>query len=153
MWYTLPDSSKHYPLTIQRVKEIQRINARGEKVDELQPVDLSAGKNAEAEHGFVELVGQVSLRSLEKTSRRVREKENRPPDRRNNDNQPERRSNERPQDRRPNERPPDRRSNEQQPDRRNNDRQPDRKNINRPPGKPQFQPRKPQGPPPPAENK
>ena len=145
MWYTLPDSSKHYPLTIQRVKEIQKINARGEKVDELQPVDLSAGKNAEAEHGFVELVGQVSLRSLEKTSRRAREKENRPPDRRNNDNQPERRSNERPQDRRPNERPPDRR---------NNDRQPDRKNINRPPGKPQFQPRKPQGPPPPpAENK
>ena len=29
MWYIMPGSTKHYPLTIQRVKEIQRLNARG----------------------------------------------------------------------------------------------------------------------------
>src|SRR5438128_5853001 len=28
MWYSLPDSAKHYPLTITRVKEIQKMNAK-----------------------------------------------------------------------------------------------------------------------------
>jgi len=87
MWYILPESNKHYPLTIQRVKKIQRLNARGEKVEELQPVDLS-NKTVEATHAFVELVGHVSLRSLERTSRRRREKdekENRRPEKKNTD--------------------------------------------------------------------
>lgn len=75
MWYILPDSSKQYPLTIQRVKEIQRLNARGEKADELQPVELVSNKVTEVEPAFVDVVGQVSLRSLEKTSKRTREKE------------------------------------------------------------------------------
>ena len=145
MWYVLPDTNKQYPLTIQRVQEIQKLNARGEKAEELQPVDLISAKAAEAEHGFVELVGQISLRSLEKTSRRSRDKndrDNRPPDRRNN---------ERPPDRRPNENPQDRRLNERPPDRKNNERPPDRRNAERPPlGKPNFVPKKPpQGSPPP----
>jgi cell fate regulator YaaT (PSP1 superfamily) len=75
MWYILPDSSKQYPLTIQRVKEIQRLNSRGEKADELQPVELVSNKVTEVEPSFVDVVGQVSLRSLEKTSKRTREKE------------------------------------------------------------------------------
>jgi len=75
MWYILPDSSKQYPLTIQRVKDIQRLNARGEKADELQPVELVSNKVTEIEPSFVDVVGQVSLRSLEKTSKRTREKE------------------------------------------------------------------------------
>src|SRR5205085_4407666 len=41
MWYTLPDSSKHYPLTIKRVKEIKQLNSRGERVEELQHVDVT----------------------------------------------------------------------------------------------------------------
>ncbi len=143
MWYMLPDSSKHYPLSIQRVKEIQKLNARGEKVDELQPVELIS-KTAEVEHGFVELVGQVSLKALEKTSKRNREKENRGPERRSNDN--------RPPERRANERPPADRRNERPQDRRQNERPPERKNIDRP--KPQLQPRKPmQYPPPPDKDK
>ncbi len=80
MWYILPEGTKHYPLTIQRVKEIQSLNARGEKAEELQPVELISSKITEVEHTFVDVVGQVSLRSLEKTSKRRREKEMRQPE-------------------------------------------------------------------------
>ena len=80
MWYILPEGTKHYPLTIQRVKEIQSLNARGEKAEELQPVELISSKITEVEHTFVDVVGQVSLRSLEKTSKRRRGKEMRQPE-------------------------------------------------------------------------
>lgn len=70
MWYVLPDSNKQYPLTITRVREIKRLNFKGERVDELQPVDLTASKNVEVDHGFVDVVGQISLKTLEKDSRR-----------------------------------------------------------------------------------
>lgn len=75
MWYTLPDSSKHYPLTIKRVKEIRQLNSRGERVDELQPVDVVTGKVKEVEPSFVDVVGQISLRSLEKNDRRRRDQQ------------------------------------------------------------------------------
>jgi cell fate regulator YaaT (PSP1 superfamily) len=76
MWYVLPNNTKHYPLTIQRVKEIKRLNKEGQKVDELQPVDVTSNKNKEAEPAaFVDLVGQISLRTLEKNERRKRDQE------------------------------------------------------------------------------
>jgi cell fate regulator YaaT (PSP1 superfamily) len=75
MWYTLPDSSKHYPLTIKRVKEIKQLNSRGEKVEELQHVDVVTGKPKEAEPSFVDVVGQISLRSLEKNDKRRRDQQ------------------------------------------------------------------------------
>lgn len=76
MWYILPNNTKHYPLTIQRVKEIKRLNREGQKVDELQPVDITASKSKEAEPAaFVDLVGQISLKTLEKNERRKREQE------------------------------------------------------------------------------
>jgi cell fate regulator YaaT (PSP1 superfamily) len=75
MWYTLPDSNKHYPLTIVRVKEIQRMNAQGLKPDELEPVEIVSSKLKEVEPEFVDVVGQISLRSLEKNSRKRKEKE------------------------------------------------------------------------------
>ncbi len=77
MWYILPESSNHYPLTILRVKEIQRLNARGERVEELEPVILGSNKDTPQDHAFVDVVGHVSLRSLEKTSRRTKEKADR----------------------------------------------------------------------------
>jgi cell fate regulator YaaT (PSP1 superfamily) len=83
MWYILPDSNKQYPLTIQRVKEIQLLNSRGEKADELQAVELVSSKVTEVEHSFVDVVGQVSLRSLEKTSKRTKQKENRQQEKKN----------------------------------------------------------------------
>lgn len=75
MWYVLPNNSKHYPLTIQRVKEIKRMNRDGQKVAELEPVEISSGKTREAEPAFVDLVGQISLRTLEKNERRKRDRE------------------------------------------------------------------------------
>ncbi|MDB5230966.1 MAG: hypothetical protein JWN76_1771 [Chitinophagaceae bacterium] len=75
MWYVLPDTNKQYPLTIARVKEIIRLNARGERVEELQPVDLTTNKEQEIEPQFVDVVGQISLRTLEKNNKRRRDNE------------------------------------------------------------------------------
>lgn len=77
MWYVLPESNKQYPLTIQRVKEIKRLNSRGEKADELQAVELVAAttKTKEIEPQFVDVVGQISLRSLERGSKRRKDKD------------------------------------------------------------------------------
>jgi hypothetical protein len=75
MWYTLPDSAKHYPLTIARVKEIQKMNALGQKPDELEPVEIVSSKPKEVEPEFVDVVGQISLRSLERNTRRRKDKE------------------------------------------------------------------------------
>lgn len=75
MWYSLPDSTRHYPLTIVRVKEIQKMNAQGLKPDELEPVEIVSLRPKEAEPEFVDVVGHISLRSLEKNSRNRRDKE------------------------------------------------------------------------------
>lgn len=76
MWYVLPNNTKHYPLTIQRVKDIKRMNREGQKVDELQPVEILTVKQKEdAEPAFVDLVGQISLKTLEKNDRRRRDQE------------------------------------------------------------------------------
>lgn len=75
MWYTLPDSTKQYPLTLKRVQEIKAMNRNGERPDDLQAVEVISNKPREVEPEFVDVVGQISLRSLEKTSRRQREKE------------------------------------------------------------------------------
>jgi len=75
MWYVLPDSNKQYPVPIERVKEIREMNARGQRPEDLGAVELSPVKAEEKEMANVELVGQISLRSLEKTSRRRRDKE------------------------------------------------------------------------------
>ena len=146
MWYVLPGGGIQYPLTIQRVKDILRANSRGEAVDELKPVDLSAGKNTEIEHAFVDVVGQVSLRSLEKTSKRNYEKNQREKD----GNKPQQQRENRPQQNRPDNRPNQNRP--QQDNRRPQQGPPqqgsgDRRNENRP--KPNFQPKRPpqQGPP------
>ena len=75
MWYVLPDSNKQYPLTVERVKQIQHLNHQGVKPDELQVAEVSVSKTKEIEPEFVELVGQISLRSLERNSKRRKQKE------------------------------------------------------------------------------
>jgi cell fate regulator YaaT (PSP1 superfamily) len=72
MWYTLPDSNKQYPLTIERVQKIKTLNQQGVTPDELEPVDLLASKTTEKEPEFVELVGQISLSSLDKAADKKR---------------------------------------------------------------------------------
>jgi hypothetical protein len=86
MWYILPNNSKHYPLTIQRVKEIKRLNGQGVKVDELQAVEVTSSKPKEVEPAFADVVGQISLRSLERNDKRRRDnnRDNRGPNNRPN---------------------------------------------------------------------
>ena len=76
MWYTMPDSTKHYPVSIESVKKIKAQNRQGIKPDALETVEVISGKPKEVEPEFVDVVGQISLKSLEKNSRR-REKDNR----------------------------------------------------------------------------
>jgi cell fate regulator YaaT (PSP1 superfamily) len=73
MWYVLPESSKQYPLTIERARKIKQLNMQGTIPDSLEPIDLSTGKAKEIESGFVDLVGQISLKTLEKTERKKKQ--------------------------------------------------------------------------------
>lgn len=73
MWYSLPDSSKQYPLTIKRVREIQLLNNKGERPENLEAVEL-VGKPKEIEPSFVDVVGQISLSSLERHDKRRKQK-------------------------------------------------------------------------------
>lgn len=75
MWYTMADSNKHYPLTIDTVKKIKSQNREGIKPEVLETADITVGKPKEVEPEYADLVGQISLKSLEKTTRKRREKE------------------------------------------------------------------------------
>ncbi|MCX6318458.1 MAG: regulatory iron-sulfur-containing complex subunit RicT [Bacteroidetes bacterium] len=77
MWYTLPDSNKQYPLSIERVQKIKALNQQGIRPEELEPVELVSSKPKDEEPEFVELVGQISLRSLDKAAdKKRRQKQN-----------------------------------------------------------------------------
>jgi cell fate regulator YaaT (PSP1 superfamily) len=79
MWYVLPDSNKQYPLTIERVRKIRQLNEQGINPDELEAVEVTTNKPKEVEPEFVDLVGQISLRTLEKAEKKRRQqKEQRP---------------------------------------------------------------------------
>lgn len=75
MWYAVQGSTKHYPLTLERVKEIKDLNKKGIKPEELQAVEIVSAKAKDTEPEFVELVGQISLRSLERNDKRRRDKQ------------------------------------------------------------------------------
>lgn len=75
MWYTMPDSTKQYPLTIERVKKIKELNKQGIRPSDLEPVEVVSSKPKEIEPVYADVVGQISLKSLEKTSRKRRDQE------------------------------------------------------------------------------
>lgn len=70
MWYAYQGSSKQYPLTIERVNEICEMNRHGSKPAELGQVELEVVPKEGEEHAFVDVVGQISLRSLERAGRK-----------------------------------------------------------------------------------
>ena len=73
MWYSYSDNNKQYPLSIDRVKEIQKLNKLGQKADELHPVELETRDSKagiKADMGFVNDVGQITLKALEKNSKK-----------------------------------------------------------------------------------
>jgi cell fate regulator YaaT (PSP1 superfamily) len=75
MWYTLPDSTKQYPLTIERVRKIRSLNQQGNIPEELEAVDVTSTKPKEVEPEFVDVVGQISLRTLEKSDKKRRQQQ------------------------------------------------------------------------------
>ena len=75
MWYTMADSNKQYPLTLETVKNIKAQNRQGIRPEELETAEVITGKPKEVEPEYADLVGQISLKSLEKTTRKRREKE------------------------------------------------------------------------------
>jgi len=75
MWYTMADSTKHYPLTIEMVKKIKLQNREGIKPEVLETAEVIIGKPKEVEPEYADIVGQISLKTLEKTTRKRRDKE------------------------------------------------------------------------------
>jgi cell fate regulator YaaT (PSP1 superfamily) len=80
MWYVLPDSNKQYPLTIERVRKIKSLNFQNIIPEEMEPAEVISSKQKEEEHEFVDLVGHITLKSLEKSDkkRQQRGREQRP---------------------------------------------------------------------------
>lgn len=74
MWYSTSETTKYHPLSIETVKEILDKNSRGIKPEEFETVEIVSGKPKEMETEFVDVVGQISLRSLEKASRKQKTK-------------------------------------------------------------------------------
>jgi cell fate regulator YaaT (PSP1 superfamily) len=77
MWYSMADSTKHYPLSIESVKKIKEQNKQGIKPDALETVEIVSGKPKEVEPEFVDVVGQISLKSLDKNYRKNKSNERR----------------------------------------------------------------------------
>lgn len=97
MWYTMPDSNKQYPLTIERVKKIKALNKEGIRPDDLEPVEVISGKPKEVEPEYADVVGQISLKMLEKDSRKRRDRERGQQNQNKNQQRPSQSRNQNPQ--------------------------------------------------------
>lgn len=93
MWYTLPDTTKQYPLTIERVQKIKHLNNQGVIPDELEAVEVTSSKPKEVEPEFVDVVGQISLRSLERAEKKKRHQGHQKDNRSNQQQNQQRRDN------------------------------------------------------------
>ena len=74
MWYVLPDSNKQYPLTLERVRKIRSLNHQNIIPEELEAVDVTSTKIKEVEPEFVDVVGHITLKSLEKADKKRHQK-------------------------------------------------------------------------------
>ncbi|MEO6404244.1 MAG: regulatory iron-sulfur-containing complex subunit RicT [Ferruginibacter sp.] len=75
MWYSMADSTRHYPLSIETVKKIKLQNRDGIRPEVLETVEVQTKQPKEVEPEYADIVGQISLKSLEKTTRKRRDKE------------------------------------------------------------------------------
>jgi cell fate regulator YaaT (PSP1 superfamily) len=71
MWYVLPDSNKQYPLLIERVKQIKKLNQQNTIPDDLGAVEASGKPKEELVN--VDLTGQFSLKTLDNADRKKRQ--------------------------------------------------------------------------------
>ena len=114
MWYVLPDSNKQYPLLIDRVKQIKKLNQQNVVPDDLGAVEATGKPKEELVN--VDLTGQFSLKTLDKADRKKREMRRgpNPPRRDNRPGTPPQKEN-RQQPPRDNRQAPQQRDNRQQP--------------------------------------
>ncbi len=75
MWYAIPGTAAHIPLALDTVKKIKAQNRDGIKPEELEAAEIITAKPKEVEPEYADIVGQISLKSLEKTTRKRRDKE------------------------------------------------------------------------------
>ncbi len=75
MWYAVAGSANHYPLSLETVKKIKQQNKDGIKPEELEVAEIKTSTPKEVEPEYADIVGQISLKSLEKTTRKRRDKE------------------------------------------------------------------------------
>ena len=75
MWYSFERSNKLYPLTIERVNEILELNKKGVFPDELQAVEVVKKSAPSEKNDYVDVVGQFSLKSLERAGKKKKQKE------------------------------------------------------------------------------
>lgn len=143
MWYVLPDSSKQYPLLIERVKQIKKLNQQNIVPDDLGAVEATGKPKEELVN--VDLTGQFSLKTLDNADRKKKEMRRGPnqPRRDNRDNrqgpatqprdnkQPQSRDNRPPQQR--NNRPPQSRENKPPPPKGDDRQSPTPPRENKPP--------------------
>ena len=72
MWYSVPGSTKYYPISIETVKKVKAQNKEGIKPEALETVEVVSEKMKEVEPEFVDVVGQFTIKSLEKSTRKRR---------------------------------------------------------------------------------
>jgi cell fate regulator YaaT (PSP1 superfamily) len=140
MWYVLPDSSKQYPLLIERVKQIKKLNQLNNIPDDLGAVEVNTGKPKE-ELVNVDLTGQFSLKGLDSADRKKRQNRPGPSNQKRDNRGPQQRENQPPSQGRDN-RGPQQREN----------RPPSQSRDNRPPSPPRDN-RPPKDNRPPRENR
>ena len=76
MWYTLPDSNKQYPLSIETVKKIKAQNEKGVRPEELETAEVNSNAKAkEVEPQYVDVVGQISLKTLDRNAQKKKQRE------------------------------------------------------------------------------
>ena len=75
MWYTMADTTKQYPMAIDAVKKIKAQNREGIKPEALETAEIISSKPKEVEPEYADIVGQISIKTLEKTTRKRRDKE------------------------------------------------------------------------------
>ncbi len=169
MWYVLPDTTKQFPLTIERVNKIRALNNQGVIPDELEAVEVVSSKMKEVEPEFVDVVGHITLKSLEKADkkRRDRGRDQRGPQQRGPQGQqqkpnqqgqqqrpPQRQQQQRPQQGGQQQRPPQQGGQQQRPPQQGGQQQrPPQQKQQRPPQQGSQQQKPPQPPRPPGSGK
>jgi cell fate regulator YaaT (PSP1 superfamily) len=74
MWFSFEKSNTLYPLTIERVNEIVELNKKGVFPEELQAVEVTKKQAVSEKTDFVDVVGQFSLKGLERASKKKKQK-------------------------------------------------------------------------------